>query len=144
MSNLPCPIGHRIRIYFDNTAVQLKTNFQFCTTYIHSHHFMKFWGEYIHWICVQSFAILLSVEEICNVTPQTTVFCFLHIISERGNVEVLNKLIYPKYSKHWPYLLAYTMDCECSKILNHCIYSYQYFYGQTIHCKCLQGFTGGL
>ena len=29
------------------------------------------------------------------------------------------KFIYPKYSKHWPYLLAYTIDCDCSKMLNH-------------------------
>ena len=27
--------------------------------------------------------------------------------------------LYPKYSKHWPYLLAATMSCNCSKILNH-------------------------
>ena len=32
--------------------------------------------------------------------------------------EVENKVIYPKYSKHLPYLLAYTMDYDCSKILN--------------------------
>ena len=25
----------------------------------------------------------------------------------------------PKYSKHWLYLLTYTMDCDCSKILIH-------------------------
>ena len=30
-----------------------------------------------------------------------------------------NKVIYPKYSKHWPYTVAYTIDCVCSKILNH-------------------------
>ena len=24
--------------------------------------------------------------------------------------------VYPKYYKHWPYLLAYTMDCVCRKI----------------------------
>ena len=28
------------------------------------------------------------------------------------------KVIYPKYSKHWPYLLAATIDCGSSKILN--------------------------
>ena len=26
--------------------------------------------------------------------------------------------IQPKYSKHWPYLLAATLDCSCSKIIN--------------------------
>ena len=30
-----------------------------------------------------------------------------------------SKVIYPKYSKHWPYLLAYTLHCDCSKILNN-------------------------
>ena len=29
-----------------------------------------------------------------------------------------DKVIYPKYSKHWPYLLAATIDCGSSKILN--------------------------
>ena len=30
-----------------------------------------------------------------------------------------SKIIYPKYSKHWPYLLAYTLHCDCSEVLNH-------------------------
>ena len=30
-----------------------------------------------------------------------------------------NKVIHPKYSKHWPYPVAYTIDCVCSKMLNH-------------------------
>ena len=29
------------------------------------------------------------------------------------------KVIHPKYSKHWPYHLAATMDCGCSKMWNH-------------------------
>ena len=29
------------------------------------------------------------------------------------------KVIYAKYSKHWPYTVAHTIDCLCSKILNH-------------------------
>ena len=28
------------------------------------------------------------------------------------------KVIYPKYSKHWTYTLAHTIDCVCSKMLN--------------------------
>ena len=35
------------------------------------------------------------------------------------NFESGCKVIYPKYSRHWPYLLASTMGCGCSKILNH-------------------------
>ena len=30
------------------------------------------------------------------------------------------KVIYPlKYFKHWPYTVAHTIDCVCSKMLNH-------------------------
>jgi hypothetical protein len=29
------------------------------------------------------------------------------------------KVIYPKYSKHRPYILACIMDCDCRKMLNH-------------------------
>jgi putative flippase GtrA len=29
------------------------------------------------------------------------------------------KVIHPKYSKHWPYTLANTIDCVCSKMLNY-------------------------
>ena len=27
--------------------------------------------------------------------------------------------IYTKYSKHWSYTVAHTIDCVCSKMLNH-------------------------
>ena len=29
------------------------------------------------------------------------------------------KVIYPKYPKHWLFTVAHTIDCLCSKILNH-------------------------
>ena len=29
------------------------------------------------------------------------------------------KVVYPKYSKHWLSTVAQTIDCVCSKILNH-------------------------
>ena len=32
--------------------------------------------------------------------------------------DVGNKVIHPKYSKHWQSTLAHTFDCVCSKILN--------------------------
>ena len=28
------------------------------------------------------------------------------------------KVIYPKYPKHWPYTVAHTKNCVCSKMLN--------------------------
>ena len=31
------------------------------------------------------------------------------------------KVIHPKYSKHGPYTVAHTIDCVCSKMLNHCL-----------------------
>ena len=32
---------------------------------------------------------------------------------------LLDKIIYPKYSKHWPYTVAHTIDFMCSKMLDH-------------------------
>ena len=32
---------------------------------------------------------------------------------------VTTKIMYPKYSKHWPYTVAQTSDCVRCKILNH-------------------------
>ena len=39
----------------------------------------------------------------------------LKILEEK----ILFKVIHPKYSKHWPYTVAHTIDCVCSKMLNH-------------------------
>ena len=33
--------------------------------------------------------------------------------------ETASKVIYTKYSKHWPHTVAHTIDCVCSKMLNH-------------------------
>ena len=33
--------------------------------------------------------------------------------------DVYFKDVYPKYSKHWLSTVAHTIDCLCSKILNH-------------------------
>ena len=38
---------------------------------------------------------------------------------ERNKTIPARKVMYPKYSKHWPYPVAYTIDCVCSKMLNH-------------------------
>ena len=32
---------------------------------------------------------------------------------------VSGKVIYTKYSNHWPNSVAHTIDCVCSKMLNH-------------------------
>ena len=36
---------------------------------------------------------------------------------EEEETEGMSKVIYTKYSKHWPYTLAHTIDCVCSKML---------------------------
>ena len=33
--------------------------------------------------------------------------------------KAFGKVIYAKYSKHWPYTVAHTIDCVCNKMLNH-------------------------
>ena len=35
------------------------------------------------------------------------------------NTILVLKVIYSKHSKHWPYTVAHTIDCVCSKMLNH-------------------------
>ena len=39
------------------------------------------------------------------------------------------KVIYPKYSKHLPYTAALTIECVCSKMLNHGLNSLFKFFG---------------
>ena len=36
-----------------------------------------------------------------------------------SNIHLSSNVTNPKYSKHWPYMVAYTIDCVCSKMLNH-------------------------
>ena len=49
---------------------------------------------------------------------------FRPIFLRLNGFRIFAKVMYPKYSKvltnkHWPYLLAYTMDWDCTKMLNH-------------------------
>ena len=41
------------------------------------------------------------------------------LISDVVSICSYPKVIYPKYSKHLPYTVAHTIDCVCSKMLNH-------------------------
>ena len=34
-------------------------------------------------------------------------------------IDMIDKVLHPKYSKHLPYTMAHTIDCVCSKLLNH-------------------------
>ena len=38
---------------------------------------------------------------------------------QAGSKQQAGKVIYTKYSKHWPYTVAHTIDCVCTKMLNH-------------------------
>ena len=47
-------------------------------------------------------------------------FCNWFWVISWLNQEVHQKLcVHPKYSKHWLYPVAHTIDCVCSKMLNH-------------------------
>ena len=43
------------------------------------------------------------------------------------------KVIYTKYSKHWPYTVAYTFDCVCSKINNSWFNPWFSFYFSSLY-----------
>ena len=56
----------------------------------------------------------------------------------------LSKVIYPKYSKHLPYTVAYTIDCVCNEMLNHGLnhgffsLTFQaYTLPHTLNCMCV-------
>ena len=42
-----------------------------------------------------------------------------HFIFYNSDICTVTKVIYPKYSKHYPYTVASTIDCGYSKMLNH-------------------------
>ena len=53
----------------------------------------------------------------------------LEILNDTGSYFAINlvtflaltKVIYLKYSKNWPYTVAHTINCVCSKMLNHAL-----------------------
>ena len=46
-------------------------------------------------------------------------FCELSVCySKSSEIFAQIKVVHPKYSKHWPYTVAYTINCVCSKVLN--------------------------
>ena len=52
-------------------------------------------------------------RSIHNTTKGILIFNWHHLIL------LSVKVIYPKYSKHWHHTVAHTIDCVCSKMLNH-------------------------
>ena len=43
------------------------------------------------------------------------------------------KVVYTKYSKHWPYTVAHTMECVCSKIYYSWLNAWFSFYFSSLH-----------
>ena len=41
------------------------------------------------------------------------------VVEDVDSSQVRGKVMYPKYSKHWPYTVAHTIDCVYCKMLNH-------------------------
>ena len=88
-----------------------------------------------HWFPLGCRALLGSVKiwHLLNSLSDWKTFksCWLHItlhfwwlLSKPTKIFftqlfVHNKVLYPKYSKHWSYTVASTIDCGCSKMLNH-------------------------
>jgi hypothetical protein len=56
-----------------------------------------------------------------NEKIETYVFDFdTALVAVGGSLGLfLGKVIYPKYAKHLPYIVAHTIECVCSKMSNH-------------------------
>ena len=68
------------------------------------------------WLSKQTNPLINQLFHICE-------FLHHHDLLLQGAYSIVYKVLYIKYSKHWPpYLLASTMDCGCSKILNHWLF----------------------
>ena len=44
---------------------------------------------------------------------------FINMMNQGPSPLPRSKVIYPKYSKNWPYTVVHTIDFVCSKMLNH-------------------------
>ena len=55
-----------------------------------------------------------------DIPPKDKKLSYIFVGSKKSNIfHTSSKVIYPKYSKHWLYTVAHTIDCVCSKMLNH-------------------------
>ena len=83
----------------------------------------------IFWWSTRFFLLLYSLPQSGHVWTCLAFWAFLktketknHYFFVSWNImefETNTKVTYPKYSKHWPCTVARTIDCVCSKILNH-------------------------
>ena len=80
-------------------------------------------GNRILFLCIYpllNYVNPLSDLSFSKLHRQSKCWCSCHFFKisvELGWVPI--KVIYPKYSKHWPYTVASTIDCGCSKMLDH-------------------------
>ena len=88
------------------------TKFEKCVFYLHWYvYFRKLLSKWKQWLIVSDsdlwlLYLIYPCSYKCNV-----------LLS--GQLWALLKVIYHKYSKHWPYTVAHTIDCVCSKMSNH-------------------------
>jgi hypothetical protein len=72
----------------------------------------------------------------CKSMWQVRKYVFLNKREIRSQeVHISLKVLHPMYSKHWPYILAYTMYCDWRKILNHGLFLsfFNFFLQKFIH-----------
>ena len=86
--------------------------------------FSAFFYKKIHFLHINK--KFLSPLCYSNISRATFLLFWLFLISKVLEVYFdlclfshVTKVIYPKHSKHWPYTVAHTIDCVCSKMLNH-------------------------
>ena len=60
---------------------------------------------------------VISCMNIFLIVHHTSLNTYVISLQNTTRFYVFSKVIYPKYSKHWPYTVAHTIDC--SKMLNH-------------------------
>ena len=73
-------------------------------------------------LCIFLNIVLFDVFEIVfSVGFKVHIFWKGHKIKKKSLTcfDATGKVIYTKYSKHWPYTVAHTLDCVCSKMLIH-------------------------
>ena len=68
-----------------------------------------------------SFAALLKINQVCSLFRGCfrLNFKLAPFYTENYFFHTNSKVIYSKYSKHWPYTVAQAIDCVCSIMLNH-------------------------
>ena len=62
--------------------------------------------------CTYYLPVLVKVDCVLVVKPSSP------FVAVSDDDDPLFKVIYTKYSKHWSYTVAHTIDCVCSEMLN--------------------------